>query len=715
METNSHSNPQEGLMSSSRQRENLLLIEAVQKEDIGLVQQLLKKGANVNFQEKIGLWAPLHIAVQNCREDIVDLLLRHGADPCLKKRNEATPFIIAGIMGDVKLLRLFLSKGAKVNECDSNGFTAFMEAAMYGHIEALRFLYDNGADVNLGRKTTGDQQKLKKGGTTALMSAAEEGHAHIVQILLEDMKADVNARDNKGSNALIYALKNPDASKVEDVTRHLLHHKVDIKVRGEEGKTPLILAVEKKHLNLVQMLLEQTQIDVNDKDRDGNTALLVAVQKNLNEIAQMLCSKGARTDCGDLIMMARRNYNRPLVLLLRDHGARERVDTPAEDWTSQSARWGRALEQLHKIYRPLIGRLKIFIDKEYKIADTSEGGVYLGFYGEQEVAVKRFYEGSTLGQKEVSCLQNSREKSNLVKFYESERQSDCLYVSLALCERTLEEHFSHCKEEHMGKKEDKFARKVLSSVFKAVEGLHQCGYAHQDLQPQNILIDSNDAVCLADFDKSIKGAGEQEIKTDLKDLGLLVIYVVRKGDIPFNRLKGKSNENVIELSPDMETEALVRCLIFHEKKLADLGGLLRHPFFWSWESRCRVLGEVGNENDIKKRIHDSELVHLLEPGASNHSRSFDLWKEKIDTHVMKKMDGFYKRQKQPWNLYRNTVGDLLKFIRNINQHICEENNKKMKSIIGEPSQYFQEKFPDLFLFVYERLHDTEYGKHFLHM
>ncbi|KAG8517273.1 2-5A-dependent ribonuclease, partial [Galemys pyrenaicus] len=680
METNSHNNPQAGLMSSNNERmaveDNLLLIEAVRNENIKLVQQLLQRGANVNFQEETGLWAPLHIAVQNCREDIVKLLLDHGADPCLKKRNEATPFIIAGIMGDVNLLRLFLSRGAKINECDSNGFTAFMEAAMYGHEHALRFLYDEGADVNLGRKTTKDQEKLKKGGATALMSAAEGGQVKVVQILLEDMKADVNVRDNRGSNALIYALKHSDAKKVEDITRLLLHHGVDVKVRGEEGKTPLILAVEKKHLDLVQMLVKQKHTDVDDQDRDGNTALWVAVQSNLSEIAQLLCDKGARTDCGDLIMTARRNYNRRLVLFLRDCGARECFDPPANVWKSQSARWGRALEQLHKMYRPMIGRLKIFIDKEYKIADTSEGGMYLGFYGEKEVAVKRFYEGSTLGQKEISCLQSCREKSNLVTFYESERQNDCLYACLALWERTLEEHFEKHKREDAGNKEDTFAREVLSSIFKGVAGLHQCGYAHQDLQPRNILVDSQDAVCLADFDKSIKGAGKQEINTDLKDLGLLVIYVVRKGDIPFKRLKTKSNEDVLRLALDVETENLIRHLMFPEVYSTKLSEMLGHPFFWSWESRFRALAEVGNESDIKRRVCHSKILQLLNTKSSETSRSFDQWTAKIDQQFLQSMNKFYIKANRKWYQYQNTVGDLLRLIRNTRQHIYEEKNEE---------------------------------------
>lgn len=37
---------------------------------------------------------------------------------------------------------------------------------------------------------------------------------------------------------------------------------------------------------------------------------------------------------------------------------------------------------------------------------------------------------------------------------------------------------------------------------------------------------------------------------------------------------------------------------------------------------------------------------------------------------------------------------------------------RMKSIIGEPSQYFQKKFPDLVMYVYMKLQNTEYSKYF---
>uniref|UniRef100_A0A8C3XBA8 Ribonuclease L n=1 Tax=Catagonus wagneri TaxID=51154 RepID=A0A8C3XBA8_9CETA len=631
MATNSCNNPQERPIPSSDGRASVeeMLTKAVQEEDIERVRQLLERGVDANFQEEEWGWSPLHSAVQMDSEDLVDLLLKHGADPGLRKRNGATPFIIAGIVGNVKLLQLLLPKVENVNECDVNGFTAFMEAAVYGKVEALRFLYENGAEVNLHRKAKQDQEKIRKGGATALMDAAEKGHVDVVKILLHKMGAEVNARDNMGRNALIYALLNSDDGKVKAITRLLLDHGADVNVRGEGSKTPLILAVERKNLDLVQMLLEQEHIEINGTDNEGKTALLLAVELRLKEMAELLCHKGASTDCGDLVAIARRNYDSDLVKFLLLHKAIG-FHPPAKDWKPRSSRWGEALKHLHRMRHPMTGKLKIFIDEEYKIADTSEGGIYLGLYEDQEVAVKRFYEGSTRGQNEASCLQSSRANNNVVTFYGSENNGGCLYVCLALCEYTLQEHLANRRGEAVPNQEDESARNILSSLFKAVEGLHQSGYAHQDLQPQNILIDSKNDTFLADFDKSIRRAEDpQKIKRDLEALGLLVLYVVKKGDISFETLKNQSFEELIQLSPDEETRDLIRRLFHSGGSVEDrLRGLLGHPFFWSWESRYRTLRDVGNESGIKTRNYKSKILQLLQPGTAELSASFAQWTTK---------------------------------------------------------------------------------------
>uniref|UniRef100_A0A8C5KK06 Ribonuclease L (2', 5'-oligoisoadenylate synthetase-dependent) n=1 Tax=Jaculus jaculus TaxID=51337 RepID=A0A8C5KK06_JACJA len=644
MEATGHSHLQEESTSSRTGKateDDLLLIKAVQKQDVPWIQQLLERGADVNVSEEQGGWTPLHNAVQRGRVDIAELLLRHGADPHARKKNGATPFITAAVHGHVRLLQLFLSAGADVNERDANGFTAFMEAAGHGHADALRFLYEHGADVNLRREARAELRRLGKGGATALMDAAEQGHVDVVRTLLDDMRAEVNARDNMGRSALVHAL----------------------------------------------------------------------LRLRLPEVVRLLCEEGASTECGDLVGIARRNYDPSLAELLLLYGAPEHVDAPEEEWTPRSPRWGPALRKLRGIYRPLIGKLKIFLDHEFKVADTSAGGVYLGFYEEREVAVKLFREGSARALRELSCLRSCAHSGHAVTFHGSESRRGCVYVCVALCERTLPELLRAGAQQAAGGGEDRLSRRVLLSVFKAVGHLHlTCGYTHQDLQPCNILIDSKNAVRLADFDHSLKWMGDpQEVQRDLEALGRLVLYVVKKGEIPFETLKAQNNEEVIRHSPDEETRDLIHHLFCPGENVRDcLNDLLGHPFFWTWENRYRTLQDVGNESDIKCRKAESNLLQLLQPETSNTSRSFDLWTSKIDKYVMGKMNAFYKKGKR----YKNTVGDLLKFIRNIGQHIDEEVNQNLKERIGDPSCYFQKTFPDLVIYVYKKLKDTEYQKHF---
>ncbi|XP_020840023.1 2-5A-dependent ribonuclease [Phascolarctos cinereus] len=701
MEASNHNSQHKPTFSSSPKVKYCPLIQAVKKGDIGLVQKLLEEGEDVNVQVEGG-WTPLHNAVKEGHKDIVQLLLEKGADAHIKKDNGATPFIVAGIVGNVELLKLFLSKGANINEYDNHGFTAFMEAACYGQVNALEFLYENGAQVNLGRQTSEEQKKLCKGGNTALMDAAEQGHVNALKILLEKMNADVNARDNMGRNALIHSFLNPKNKNVKEIVCLLLKHRADVNVKGEKGKTPLFLAVEKEDVELVHIILEHDGIDINDRDNDGNTALQVAVMKDQYDIARLLCEKGAKVDCGELIRTAQNNYNQQMVNLLRDHGASENVPFPHKVYEPNSQRWQDGLRNLYRIQRPMIGKLKIFIQEKYRIAETSEGGVYLGFYDGKEAAVKRFQGDSKRALQEKTCIRHCQNNSNLVTFYGSESQKGCLYLCFALCEKTLEEHLTDQGAEAL-KNED--FQNILRSLFKAVQELHRSNYTHQDLHPGNILIDSKDEVCLADFDKSEKlDKGWQKVKDDLKALGRLVLYVVQVGKDPFSKIQAQSDTEVIEACVNEETKDLVQNLLSPGEECQNqLSEMLSHPFFWSCKTRNRFLRDVGNESDIKKGNYRSKILKKL-----NRTKAFENWREKIDKDVMEKMDSFYSFKK----CYRNTVGDLLKFIRNMGEHIEEETYKDVKPKIGEMSQYFQELFPGLVMYVYNRLRNMDYRKHF---
>lgn len=68
-------------------------------------------------------------------------------------------------------------------------------------------------------------------------------------------------------------------------------------------------------------------------------------------------------------------------------------------------------------------------------------------------------------------------------------------------------------------------------------------------------------------------------------LGRLVLYVVRRGDIPFDTLKTQSYEEMIRFSPNEEIRDLIHSLFHSGENVKNrLSDLLDHPFFWRWET-----------------------------------------------------------------------------------------------------------------------------------
>uniref|UniRef100_H2ZU23 Ribonuclease L n=1 Tax=Latimeria chalumnae TaxID=7897 RepID=H2ZU23_LATCH len=671
---------------------------------IKLVKELIENGADVNHETDFG-WTPLLSAVQANKEDVVKQLLAHGANPLHRKKNGATPFILAGIVGNRKLLKLFLSEGADINECDKNGFTAFMEAAVYGRKGALKFLYKKGAEVNKGREGSNEHKSLRKGGCTALMDAAKKGHNNIIKLLIDKMKASVNAQDNLGRTALIHAFQ-PGKKPACSTVKLLLARGAVLNVSDGDKKTPLILAAEKNSIKLLKILMKKDGNDVNAKDKTGTSALLIAVNNNNYEMAKLLCKNHADVNCRDKsgntpIKVANRNYNHKLVNLLRKY---EQSKPLLGIWNPVSKYWKVKLEKLITLALRSAGELKFLIDEDYKIAESSQGGVYLGFYGDGvEVAVKRMRKNSNEVKMEKLCLEHPKIMGNscFVKLYGSETDATCHYLCLTLCECTLETYI----QEEEGNLKTKVPH-IFKQLIGAVQILHEAGFAHTDLHPSNILFNVEGKLQLADFDKCLrfedcphKGQSERS-----EAIGNLLCYVTTEGKYVY-----KTEEEKLGDCYSAEVRDLIQKLSAPQGQPPPLKEALQHPFFWSQESKYRFLQDIGNENEVKVRNDKHEIVKSLNEKAQDPSSSFREWTKKVNDIVFKNMDS---RNRKPELKYRNDTASLLKFIRNMGAHFEEKPLDVLKDKSANPCNYFLDLFPDLVISVYNVVKSTQWEEHF---
>jgi ankyrin repeat protein len=182
----------------SHRAEDPPLIEAVQRNDLPKVRELLAAGADPNLRGGLGD-TPLHHARSL---EVTRVLLEHGADVNARGFLEATPIHSQIGYRRTQSLRLLLAHGADVNARDLNGETPLMGAAA----DAAALLIASGAEINVGLENRGTKRRdlITASGATALHFAARLQDAATIAVLLAH-GAEVNAEDGDGCSPLDWA------------------------------------------------------------------------------------------------------------------------------------------------------------------------------------------------------------------------------------------------------------------------------------------------------------------------------------------------------------------------------------------------------------------------------------------------------------------------------------------------------------------------------
>jgi uncharacterized protein len=176
--------------------------------------------------------------------------------------------------GDVVQLAKLLDRGADPNESgDEHGTTALTTAAFQGHLEAVRLLLERGADID----------RSNKFGARPLFVAATNARLGVISLLLK-AGASLSVEADSGLTAFMEA-----ARSTPETVRVFLKHGVDVNVVSSKGFTALqCAAINGSHGAAVIPLLLDAGADPTYRDSRGRTAKDLALERGREKNAAVL-------------------------------------------------------------------------------------------------------------------------------------------------------------------------------------------------------------------------------------------------------------------------------------------------------------------------------------------------------------------------------------------------------------------------------------------
>jgi ankyrin repeat protein len=138
------------------------LLSSIRWDRIEVTKFLIKKGANVNPTTELGR-TPLIISAVEGNSEMARLFLDSDADISIKDNNyKRTALHFAALYGQLDIVDALVKKGANVNVKDAAEKTPLDYANQYGHEKVARLLKSSGAEGEIDSQHFGFSPYLKK-------------------------------------------------------------------------------------------------------------------------------------------------------------------------------------------------------------------------------------------------------------------------------------------------------------------------------------------------------------------------------------------------------------------------------------------------------------------------------------------------------------------------------------------------------------------------
>lgn len=164
--------------------------------------------------------------------------------------------------GRVHQTRLFLDIGVKPSLKDNQGRTPLMLAVCIINetvaLRIARLLLSRGARVDCADFL----------GRTALSYACEKGRCRLVSLLLDDDSTDVNMADKDGNTPLMYAAMSGDVATLREILHVVVKYRLSVDLRNKKGFSAYLLAARMANTECARVLKTEAKASVNVRDTE---------------------------------------------------------------------------------------------------------------------------------------------------------------------------------------------------------------------------------------------------------------------------------------------------------------------------------------------------------------------------------------------------------------------------------------------------------------
>ena len=259
----------------------------IKKNNASLLRKALEK--NVFLKDVVsntGVSA-LSYAVENEYAKSARILLEeYGANIELKDEKGRTALHHAANSANFDAVKMLIKSGAALDVIDNNGYTILMRL-----ISPVDCSYSSYSIYDSDSSCSSDSSDIE-------LNSKDEELRNLYEILLTDLNTQKNLehKNKDGATVLHVAILNTDTIAV----RALIKAGASVNTTfGDEDETPLIMAVKKRSIEIISLLVSHPDFkNIDSQDKKGKTALYHAIKgeitfKKIPGIIKILCGAGA--------------------------------------------------------------------------------------------------------------------------------------------------------------------------------------------------------------------------------------------------------------------------------------------------------------------------------------------------------------------------------------------------------------------------------------